>query len=156
MRKKATEMTSSGRPSGRPRTAKHGTRSCYVAGCRKPECVAANTQYNRDKRAEKRGLASVSSLPDRPIPPEEGPQFGKVEAAVLAELETLSSVAKHPALAASVVVLAHNLDNQLLATSHPSMQRRLQAGLAELHEKSTGRIGKLTSISSMSKRSNTG
>lgn len=124
--------------------------------------MAANTQYNRDKRAEKRGLASVSSIGNSSnrsdTPPQSAPEteLGKVETAVLAELETLSSVAKHPALAASVVVLAHNLDNQLLATSHPSMQRRLQAGLAELHEKSTGRVGKLTSVSSMTKRSSTG
>jgi hypothetical protein len=26
---------------------KHGTRSCYVTGCRRPECKAANAEYQR-------------------------------------------------------------------------------------------------------------
>ncbi len=28
-------------------TAKHGTRSCYQNGCRRPECVQANRVYAR-------------------------------------------------------------------------------------------------------------
>jgi hypothetical protein len=34
----------------------HGTRSCYVKGCRLPECVAANTAYKAEWRS--RPLAS--------------------------------------------------------------------------------------------------
>lgn len=29
-------------------TRRHGTRSCYVLGCRRPECVAAHTAYTHD------------------------------------------------------------------------------------------------------------
>ncbi len=32
---------------------KHGTRSCYVRGCRQPGCVEANAVYERDRRWEK-------------------------------------------------------------------------------------------------------
>lgn len=30
--------------------AEHGTRSCYVQGCRRPECRAANAAYRADAR----------------------------------------------------------------------------------------------------------
>lgn len=32
----------------------HGTRSCYVRGCRLPECVAANTAYKAEWRSRPR------------------------------------------------------------------------------------------------------
>ena len=33
------------------RDREHGTRSCYAAGCRLPECREANAAYNRRRRA---------------------------------------------------------------------------------------------------------
>jgi hypothetical protein len=32
---------------------KHGTRSCYVRGCREPQCIEANAVYERERRWEK-------------------------------------------------------------------------------------------------------
>jgi len=40
-------------PTLRAATAAHGTRSCYVQGCRRPECVAANTDYQAAWRARR-------------------------------------------------------------------------------------------------------
>lgn len=39
-------------------TARHGTRACYAAGCTLPECRAAETEYQRDRRGfhERRSL----------------------------------------------------------------------------------------------------
>lgn len=34
----------------------HGTRACYAAGCRRPECVEANAEYMRAYR-QRRGYA---------------------------------------------------------------------------------------------------
>ena len=38
-----------------PRATKrtHGTRYCYIAGCKRPECVAAHKLYMRAYRAER-------------------------------------------------------------------------------------------------------
>lgn len=41
---------------------KHGTKSCYVAGCRRPECVKANTDY----QAEYRRRVRAGELPKTP------------------------------------------------------------------------------------------
>lgn len=38
------------RYTGTPTTHDHGTRACYVAGCRRDECRAANTAYAREHR----------------------------------------------------------------------------------------------------------
>lgn len=39
------------RPTKRKAKADHGTRPCYVAGCRRPECVAADRRYKNERRA---------------------------------------------------------------------------------------------------------
>jgi hypothetical protein len=33
----------------------HGSRACYIRGCRYPLCVEANRQYQRDYRDKLRG-----------------------------------------------------------------------------------------------------
>jgi hypothetical protein len=33
---------------------KHGTHACYAAGCRRPACTKANTDYWREYRAKQR------------------------------------------------------------------------------------------------------
>jgi hypothetical protein len=33
----------------------HGSRACYTLGCREPQCVAANTAYQKDYRDGLRG-----------------------------------------------------------------------------------------------------
>lgn len=33
----------------------HGSRACYIAGCREPQCKAANASYQRDYRNGTRG-----------------------------------------------------------------------------------------------------
>lgn len=40
---------------------RHGTRSCYVQGCRKPECVKANREYQRKWVTAKREKAKAKS-----------------------------------------------------------------------------------------------
>ena len=45
----------------------HGTRSCYVSGCRRPECREANALYQKQWRAERRG--SKAARPAVAAPP---------------------------------------------------------------------------------------
>lgn len=45
---------------------RHGTRSCYVMGCRRDECRAAATQYARDIRS---GLRQVRARTPDPMGP---------------------------------------------------------------------------------------
>ena len=33
----------------------HGSRACYISGCREPACVRANAAYQRDYRHKLRG-----------------------------------------------------------------------------------------------------
>jgi hypothetical protein len=45
------------------KTARHGTRSCYVKGCRRPECRAASTRYERARRlkgSQRRACAALT------------------------------------------------------------------------------------------------
>jgi hypothetical protein len=45
----AEELAKEGLVPRRPR--RHGTRSCYVGGCRRPECCEAANAYARERRA---------------------------------------------------------------------------------------------------------
>jgi LAGLIDADG endonuclease len=42
--------------------SEHGSRSCYVGGCRQPECVAANTDYEKDRQWRARRRRPSASL----------------------------------------------------------------------------------------------
>lgn len=49
------------------RERRHGTPSCYVMGCRLPECRAANTEAKRRQRADARArLAEGVALHGEP------------------------------------------------------------------------------------------
>lgn len=40
----------------------HGSRACYVTGCRRPECVEANRAYQRDWWTARRTPRPVETL----------------------------------------------------------------------------------------------
>lgn len=42
-------------------TIVHGTRSCYMKGCRKPECTEANTAWKLDYRRRRYGEGKESA-----------------------------------------------------------------------------------------------
>ncbi|MFJ2719421.1 WhiB family transcriptional regulator [Streptomyces sp. NPDC087437] len=55
--------------SSKAKPQKHGTRACYKAGCRRPECVAANREYTQSLRQRKaQGEPVVSQPPPAPCP----------------------------------------------------------------------------------------
>jgi hypothetical protein len=43
----------------------HGTRACYILGCRRADCVAANTAYQRRYRANLAGTEINAHHPSR-------------------------------------------------------------------------------------------
>jgi hypothetical protein len=43
-----------------PAATRHGTRSCYVLGCRRPECFEANRVYMRDYMRRRRAGVVVA------------------------------------------------------------------------------------------------
>lgn len=138
--------------------ALHGSRVKYNQGCRCDPCKSANRDYNRELRNRKAaaglpdadGLASVSKLPGAAQQPvTDGP--GRVEAQVLLELGMMNSPAKHPGLAESALAMARILDNHNMLTTHPAAQRALRGTLADLHDKSASRVGRLAKVASMSR-----
>jgi hypothetical protein len=44
----------------------HGKRACYVAGCREPQCQAANSAYMQAWRASNPGYILNRRVADRP------------------------------------------------------------------------------------------
>lgn len=137
-------------------SAAHGTRVRYNGGCRCDECKAANREYNRELRNRKaagglpENLASVSKLPganQRPVTTEPG----RVESQVLIELGMMNSPAKYPGLAESALAMARILDNPNMLTTHPAAQRALRGTLADLHDKSAVKVGRLAKVASMSR-----
>jgi hypothetical protein len=144
------------------KTLRHGNRTTYVRGCRCEECRAANRAYQHELNDRRRmgepvnkPLAKVTSLRSEPVmepevEQETGP--GPVQAAVIAQIATLSAAKRQPGLAESVIAMARIIDNPRLATTHPSAHRQLMAGVDKLAAASVGRKGNLAQIASMSQR----
>jgi hypothetical protein len=47
----------------------HGSRACYISGCRHPDCLQANANYMRQWRAHHPGYALNKRIADRPRRP---------------------------------------------------------------------------------------
>lgn len=133
--------------------AAHGTRSCYVGGCRCDKCKSANSEYNRQRRSHTPGLASVTPLPAAKEKAAPATKPGRVEAKVIEELAGLNSVIKHPGLAESALSMARILDNQQMLPTHPAAQRALRGTLADLHDKASGQVGRLQKVAAMTGKS---
>lgn len=119
-------------------TAQHGTRSCYMTGCRCVHCTEAQRLYQRgwlDRRAN--GEA------------EPGPPQRRVEAAVELELADLPAAAEQPGLAAAAMALAKVMDGYA-QTAKPSAARVLVRILDDLHAASArDRRGSLKVVRAM-------
>jgi hypothetical protein len=133
----------------------------YRAGCRCAVCKAANRDYMRLYRSEKRGLSEPAPLPDspeasvtvlpRPVLVEDF-VTGPNEQAVLDETATLSAAARRPTSVQSALTMARGLDNRKLATQHAAMVRQLEAVMASLRAASTVRAGRLAAVAKLSQR----
>jgi hypothetical protein len=120
--------------------AKHGSRRCYVLGCRCADCTAANSVYSAQLR---RRHADGEFVAPHAVPVEPGP--GQVELAVAAELEGLTA---RPALGEIALSLARVLDGRNLGVK-PSAARQLVAVFDELHKAGDGRRGRLALVKAM-------
>jgi hypothetical protein len=122
-----------------------GTRASYVGGCRCDDCRAAESAYQRGRRRK----APLAAVPALPAAPPEAEQPGRVEAAVQAEIDGLSTAAKRPGLVAAALAMARLLDSPLNTAQHPQAVARLQALLAELRAGADARKGWLASVREM-------
>lgn len=143
--------------------------------CRCDVCKAANTEYNRDRRAvkqqEKDELAEKRSArnakltanlrsgkateSDDSVPS----AAGRMERAVIKECAELEKGRKRPTLVEAARNLAKIVDNPKLSSIHTSTTKQLMAILSDLHgeseaKKATGRRksgGRLATVGSLTK-----
>lgn len=114
--------------------ARHGTRRCYINGCRCGDCTESNRAYFRQRRASQMGADLPASDP------------GPVQSGVKAEIAEVAE--SRPGLAAAALALARILDNPKAVSSQPAAARQLVAILGTL-SKRTQRRGKLAAVKSI-------
>lgn len=131
----------------------HGTRACYVGGCRRVECREAESAYQRDRRRHKRPLTSVPTLstPEAPVEP---PEPGRVELGVIAEIGGLTTAHKRPGLVEGALAMARLLDTPLNSAQHPQAMARLQAALDQLRKGADSRKSWLADVRQMTPKAN--
>lgn len=134
----------------------HGFKG-YREGCRCRICKAANRDYMRGYRAERRGLGERPPQPDSAavtvLPTVVVDEPGPIEQGVLDEVQGLSAAGRRPSAVQAAVRLARNLDNPKLAVSHPSTARQLMGIMASLREASNYRQGsRLAAVARLSQR----
>jgi hypothetical protein len=127
----------------------HGMRACYDTGCRCEECRLAESMYQRGRR--RRGIKppnySQQRAPAPPVTiPVEATGPGRVEAAVLVEIEGLSTASARPGLVEGALAMARLLDSPLSMPQHPPAMARLQNVLAELRVGADSRKGWLAEV----------
>ena len=128
-------------------TTGHGHPPGYLAGCE--ACRRAARLYKRELRARKRGLAPVPDITEEAMSgAEESSREGAVVAAVRADLARLGEVSSQ-ALAAVALVLACDLDNAGLGTSHAALARQLAAVLETLRKSAAPKRGRLAVVQQM-------
>jgi hypothetical protein len=116
--------------------ARHGTRRCYVNGCRCDDCTESNRVYFRQRRASQTGADLPPSDP------------GPVEAGVEIEIAGLSEV--RPGLAQTALALARVLDNPKAINQKAAAAKVLSGLLDKLATASAGgRRGRLSVVKSM-------
>lgn len=144
--------------------SKHGTRACYVGGCRRVECREAESAYQRERRRRAGGtrqLASVQALGSRTsgnaggVEPSSN-EPGRVEAGVLAEIEGLTTAQKRPGLVEGALAMARLLDSPLNSAQQPQAMARLQAALDQLRKGADSRKSWLADVRKLTPRSDTG
>lgn len=136
---------------------KHGTRACYVGGCRRVECRAAESAYQRERRhSAPRKLSAVSTLASPPASAPLPDEPGRVEAAVLAEIEGLATAEKRPGLAQAALAMARILDSPLNTAQQPQAGARLESMLDKLRKGADSRKGWLADVRRMTPRNQAG
>lgn len=122
--------------------------SCYVAGCRRPECRDAERRYRRAWRARQRGIELVPDPPSEPDPIDD-PLVGPVVAGVRAEIDAIPGAGSRPGLMAIAIRMGQILDDGRLVTTHRSAAKELRETLDELHKVRSGGRGRLAFVRSM-------
>lgn len=130
----------------------HGSRTKYNAGCRCDDCKKASRDYDKIRRqrmlANKHSRANVTTLPG---PAQTGGDAaGSVEAGVMAEIGSLSTVGRQ-GLVQIAIALAKVLDSPLAIAQHPSAAHRLSETLDKLRKGADGKSGRLAAVRSMTR-----
>ena len=121
--------------------AAHGTRRCYINGCRCDDCTESNRLYFRQRRA-----SQSSGQIAHPSDP------GPVEVAVEAEIGGQATEA-HPGLAQAALAMARILDNPKAVNQQPAAAKVLVTLLDKLSSASArNRGGRLALVRTMSDR----
>jgi hypothetical protein len=98
----------------------------------------------------KHAPATVHALPTPA--PAQAPDQGRVEAAVMAEIGSLSTTDSRPGLVEVAIALAKVLDSPLAIAQHPSAAHRLSEALDKLRKGADSRAGKLAAVRQMTRR----
>lgn len=130
----------------------HGSRTMYNTGCRCDPCVKSSRDYDKvrhQRRLAAKHSASVTTLPG---PAEIGDSdAGAVEAGVMAEIGSLSTVGSRQGLVQIAIALAKVLDSPLAIAQHPSAAHRLSETLDKLRRGADGKTGRLAAVRSMTR-----
>lgn len=133
----------------------------YRAGCRCDVCKAANRDYMREYRKQRRGFSDASldtnaSVTVLPAPPVVEGVPGPVEQAIIDRCtsgDLVSSAQRMPELVASCRALARVLDDPKQVTTMPSAHRQLMAGMTKLEAASVfGKKNRLSSVAALAQR----
>lgn len=131
----------------------HGSRTRYNAGCRCDLCKQASRDYDKLRRqrmlASKQAPATVYALPT-PASSEVG-EVGRVEAAVMAEIDALSTAGSRPSLVEAARSMAKVLDSPLNISQHAACTGRLVDIMKELRKTADSRQGKLAAVRQMTR-----
>jgi hypothetical protein len=120
-------MTDNGR---RRRVRSHGT-SGYRAGCRCYTCVSAETDRKRNYRAT--GSGAKSSDYTEGAAGDRNSEVGEVEAAVIAECESLPLAAQRPTLVIAARDMARIMDNREVSHWHSKAAKAMLEYMAQLY-----------------------
>ena len=132
-------------------------RTRYKAGCRCDRCRKAQSDYRKDLRLRSKArvpagtrstLKSVPALPSSYALSKPG----RVESAVLAEIEGLTTAVERPALAKGARAMARLLDSPLSVAQHPQAMARMQSALDQLRKGSDSRKSWLREVRKMTPR----
>jgi hypothetical protein len=145
----------------------HGWQA-YNRGCRCAVCREGVRVRVAQRRAQRRGLTPVPSLPAEPNPmdtvvggdvlngrAEPGQKRlepGPCVLAVRADLESLGDLTGHQVLAACATALARVLDSGQNLPSWPSAVKQLTAVMDMLHAQAAPRPGRLAAVQKLSDR----
>jgi hypothetical protein len=145
-------------------TTGHGHPTGYQRGCE--ACQRASREDKRALRARNRGFDPEPELEPEPpaltvvepVEPDHSPAapaervFGRVEAAVQADLDGLGISVGSNALAAAALQMGRILDDRRLVTTQPSAARQLERFMTVLRREATPKRGRLAAVQKMTSR----